>query len=205
MSNPYSTILLFGAPGVGKGTQGHLLGSVPGFYHFSSGDMFRSLDKNSELGKTFLGYSTKGLLVPDELTVKMWVQYMQKREAEHAYDPQRQLLLLDGIPRTVNQAQVMAPHLNVLQVVHLFAQDEEEMVQRMKRRAMKQNRPDDADEKVIRRRFEIYHAETQPLLDFFPRKKVININAVGSPARVLCETLKHLVPLQEQHCLPWEG
>ena len=62
MADRYRTVLLFGAPGAGKGTQGKILGAIPGFHHFSTGDMFRNLDPRSELGKTFLGYSTALLL-----------------------------------------------------------------------------------------------------------------------------------------------
>ena len=205
MSDRYNAVLLFGAPGVGKGTQGKILGSIPGFYHFSSGDMFRALDKNSELGKTFLSYSTKGLLVPDELTIRMWCEYMAGRVTAHAYNPQQQLLLLDGIPRTVNQAQVMAPFVNVRKVVHLVARDEEEMVRRMKHRAIKEHRPDDADERVIRKRFEVYHSETQPLLDFFAPDLVAEVVATATPAQVLHDMLHVLVPVQEKACTPWEG
>ncbi|NJL32329.1 MAG: nucleoside monophosphate kinase [Phycisphaerales bacterium] len=201
----YNTILLFGAPGVGKGMQGHLLGNIPGFYHFSSGEMFRSLDKQSELGREFNHYSTQGLLVPDDLTVRLWTQYIEQRISAGDYKPDMQLLLLDGIPRTVQQAQAMAPHMQVLKVIHLLAGDENVMVQRMKRRALMQHRPDDADEAVIRRRFEVYHAQTQPMLDHYPAELVADIDAVGSPARVLRDVLRTLVPVLDRHCKPWEG
>ncbi len=65
MAGLYSSVLLVGAPGVGKGTQGELLGRVPGFVHMASGDIFRSLEKDSELGRKFHEYSSQGLLVPD--------------------------------------------------------------------------------------------------------------------------------------------
>lgn len=205
MTERYNCILLFGAPGVGKGTQGKLLGRIPGFYHFSSGDMFRALDKNSELGQLVMSYSTKGLLVPDDLTVRMWAEYIAARVADRSFNPAQQLLLLDGIPRTVNQARLMAPHMNVLKIIHLVAPDIEAMVQRMKKRALKENRPDDADEAVIRRRFEVYKAETQPMLDHYPADLRADINAIGSPARILRDILNVLVPIQEAHCQPWEG
>ena len=74
MHDRYQTVLLFGAPGAGKGTQGKILGLVPGFFHLACGDVFRSLDVNSELGKEFLEYSSRGELVPDSLTIEMWRQ-----------------------------------------------------------------------------------------------------------------------------------
>src|SRR3990170_7061862 len=67
----YSTILIFGAPGSGKGTQGHILGTIPRFFHCACGDVFRSIDTRTSLGRTFLEYSSKGQLVPDEVTVQL--------------------------------------------------------------------------------------------------------------------------------------
>ena len=69
MAKRLKTILLFGAPGAGKGTQGKILGRIPGFFHLSSGDMFRALDPNSDLGQRVTSYSSKGELVPDDLTI----------------------------------------------------------------------------------------------------------------------------------------
>ena len=65
----YVTYLLMGAPGSGKGTQGKVLGSVPRFFHFACGEVFRSLDTRSPLGQKFIEYSSRGQLVPDDLTV----------------------------------------------------------------------------------------------------------------------------------------
>ncbi len=109
----YQTVLLFGAPGAGKGTQGKILGSIPGFYHLSCGEVFRSIDMSSELGRTFIEYSSKGLLVPDDATVKMWHQNMHARTILSAFKPAKDLLVLDGIPRNVNQARLLQKHLDV--------------------------------------------------------------------------------------------
>ena len=73
----FKTILLFGTPGAGKGTQGKILGKVPGFFHLACGDVFRSLDMGSDLGKQFIAYSSRGELVPDELTIELWRQLQQ--------------------------------------------------------------------------------------------------------------------------------
>ena len=70
----YKTILLLGAPGAGKGTQGKVLGTIPGFYHCACGDVFRNIDITSQLGRVFYEYSSRGELVPDEITVKMWAE-----------------------------------------------------------------------------------------------------------------------------------
>ena len=72
MSDLFRTILLFGAPGSGKGTQGKILGQIPGFFHLSCGDVFRALQPESDLGRMFLEYSSRGQLVPNDLTVKLW-------------------------------------------------------------------------------------------------------------------------------------
>ena len=72
MADRYRSILLLGPPGVGKGTQGKLLGSIPGFFHLATGEMFRGMDKDSTLGKEVVSYSPRGELVPDEVTVRLW-------------------------------------------------------------------------------------------------------------------------------------
>ena len=71
MEETFRSILLFGPPGVGKGTQGKILGMVPGFFHLSVGDVFRSIDIGSDDGKQVYQYSSQGQLVPDELTVRI--------------------------------------------------------------------------------------------------------------------------------------
>src|ERR1043165_2453653 len=99
----YKAILLFGAPGSGKGTQGKIISSVPGFFHSATGDIFRSLDLQSEMGKLFWDFSSHGQLVPDEVTIKVWKQFVQGAEMMNLFHPSSEILLLDGIPRTVKQ------------------------------------------------------------------------------------------------------
>ena len=115
------------------------------------------------------------------------------------YKPDTDLLILDGIPRNVHQAIAMDAHLDVLQVIHLVCPNIDEMVTRMKRRALKENRLDDADEKVIRRRFEVYDAETSPVLEHYDPSVIKEINALGSPADVLQHVLEVVVPVQDAH------
>lgn len=195
----YRTVLLFGAPGAGKGTQGKMLDAIPGFFHFSTGDMFRNLDSDSELGKTFLSYSTKGELVPDALTVELWEQSIKDAIAANKYDPQRDILVLDGIPRSVAQTKLMDDHLDVLGIVLLDAKDRNEMIARLRNRALKENRPDDAKEDVIRRRLEVYAQETEPVLSHYPASLRHSVDAIGSPARVLDRVLGVVAAIQEQH------
>jgi adenylate kinase len=201
----YKTVLLFGAPGAGKGTQGKVLGTIPGFYHFACGDVFRNIDINSELGKIFYEYSSKGQLVPDDVTVKMWAENIRARATIGTYKPRADLLVLDGIPRTLEQANLMDHHIEVLKVVHLSCSDENAMFERLRRRALKENRYDDADEKVIRKRWEVYEQETRPVLSYYPPEAIVEVDSLGSPARVLRDILDVVVPIQDALFATFEG
>jgi adenylate kinase len=197
VAEKYRTVLLFGAPGAGKGTQGKMLGCVPGFHHFSTGEMFRNLDPHSELGKTFRQYSTRGELVPDELTVQLWLECMQAQWTLGLYHPFSEMLVLDGIPRNVKQTELLKDYVEVLSVIVLDAKNPDEMLNRLRGRALKEGRADDAQESVIRRRLEIYRQDTEPLIACYPKDRVHRIDAIGSPARVLGRVLDALVPVQE--------
>ena len=194
MATRYPSILLFGSPGVGKGTQGQILGSVPGFFHLATGDMFRSLDKESEIGMEFTRYSSQGLLVPDSLTVRLWRQHVEQLISRELYDPSTDVLLLDGIPRSKPQAEAMRDHIDPFMVIHLVCENLDEMVRRMKNRATEQGRPDDANESVIRKRFEVFEEQTAPVLACYDESIVANIEALGTPAEVLQRVLKAVVP-----------
>lgn len=195
----YRTVLLFGPPGSGKGTQGKILGSIPGFFHLSMGDLFRNIDVSSRIGKIFVEYSSKGLLVPDAPTVELWSDNMWARTTMGLYKPHVDLLVLDGMPRNVTQARLLEKHIQVLKIVHLMCADKERMVERLRRRALKENRADDAKEEVILRRWRVYEEETYPVLKYYPAELVANVNADGSPASVLEQILERLVPVQEAH------
>lgn len=199
MADKYQTILLFGAPGSGKGTQGKVLGKIPGFYHLSCGDVFRTLDIHSDMGKIFYEYSSRGELVPDDVTIKMWHDNMHAQTVLSLFKPHEDLLVLDGIPRNRNQAELLSNNIEVLEIVHLVCSDKEKMVERLRRRALKENRADDAREEVIRHRWEVYERETAPVLDFYPPEIIKQVDAVGSPASVLQHILEVVVPVQESH------
>ncbi|GJM17994.1 MAG: adenylate kinase [Phycisphaeraceae bacterium] len=195
----YQTILLFGAPGAGKGTQGSILATVPGFHHISTGDMFRTLDLHSDLGKVFYEHSSKGDLVPDEVTIELWKQYAKAQSILGVFKPYEDLLVLDGVPRTTKQAELMEEYVDVLEVVHLVCHDMDAMIKRLRRRALRQNRADDAREDVIRNRFQVYLEETRPVLEYYPADIVREVDAVGSPGAVLQHILEVVVPVQEAH------
>jgi adenylate kinase len=192
--NRYLSILLIGPPGVGKGTQGKMLGAIPGFFHLATGDMFRSLDKESEIGLEFTRYSSQGFLVPDFLTVRLWRQHVEQLIARELYSPTRDILLLDGIPRSKPQAESLREYIDPFMVIHLVCNDIDEMVRRMQKRATEQGRPDDTDESIIRRRFEVYKEQTAPVLACYDAKIVSNIDALGTQAEVLLRILSQVVP-----------
>lgn len=193
----YKSILLFGAPGSGKGTQGKVIGNILGFIHTSTGDLFRALDKKSEMGKVFVEYSSKGLLVPDEFTVKLWKQTMEQWAASKKFNPASDVLVMDGIPRNVKQAELLSDTIDVLKIISLDVRDMDEMVKRLKGRALKEGRMDDADEKVIRNRMDVYARETKPVLDFYPKGAVASIDALQTPIHVLQDIIQALVPLRD--------
>ena len=202
--NRYKTILLFGAPGAGKGTQGNILGRIPGFYHMSCGEVFRNIDINSDLGKIFYETSSRGELVPDEITVKMWAKNIAARVLG-IYKPHDDLLILDGIPRTVEQAKLMDEHIHVYKVIHLTCSDENAMFERLRRRALKENRIDDADEGVIRNRWDVYKRETEPVLGHYPSEDIIEIDSIGSPATILHDIIEVVTLIQNKHFEAFDG
>jgi adenylate kinase len=194
----YRTFLFFGSPGSGKGTHGRILGSIPGFCHLACGDVFRSLDMESPLGKAFAEYSSKGQLVPDTLVMQLWQSQMKALVASGRFKPVSDHLVLDGIPRNVAQARLLDPFLDVRQVFHLTCPDEDELVHRMRRRALKDNRLDDADETVIRRRLSVYKSETKPVLDYYGASKTVTVYTTKDPYKVFREILGQIeIPCEE--------
>ncbi|MGC9943329.1 MAG: nucleoside monophosphate kinase [Verrucomicrobiota bacterium] len=189
----YRSILLFGAPGAGKGTQGKILGVIPNFFHCACGDVFRNLRADSQLGKLFIDYSGRGQLVPDEPTIELWRQFIENSTKIGRFHPGQDTLVLDGIPRNVRQAEILRDTLDVKAVFLLKSKDEDKLVERIQRRAIKENRLDDANLGVIRDRLRVYEKETKPVLNFYGRKVVHNINADQTPAKVLADILRQAV------------
>ena len=194
----YKAALLFGAPGVGNGTQGRILGQVPGFFHLSCGDVFRAIDIGSEEGQEIYRFLSKGELVPDDLTYRIWRKALEAHIALSSFKPREDLLVLDGIPRNITQAETIEEIIDVRKVVHLVCADVEKMVERMRRRAIRENRVDDANEQVIRHRFRVYETETTAVLDYYPKELIARVDALGSPAGVLRKLLDVLVPVQDE-------
>jgi adenylate kinase len=162
-----------------------VLGEMPNLVHLAMGDIFRGLDTESEIGREFLSYSTKGELVPDELTVRVFRHHVEGQIEAGRIDPAYHTLILDGIPRTALQVELLEQVIDVRKIVHLVMDDRDALIARLVGRAGKSNRPDDADRSVIENRIAVYHRETQPVLDAYRKRLIARVNADQPPLAVL--------------------
>lgn len=190
-------IIMLGAPGAGKGTQAKMIADKYQIPHVSTGDIFRSnIKEGTELGKEAKTYMDKGLLVPDELTVKILLDRVAKDDCKNGY-------VLDGFPRTIPQAEVLDEALAKLDDKIDYAIDvdvpDENIIRRMSgRRAclacgatyhiehIPPKTPgicdrcgkelvqrDDDKEETVKNRLNVYHEQTQPLIDFYTKKGIL--------------------------------
>ncbi|MCB9195202.1 MAG: adenylate kinase [Flavobacteriales bacterium] len=171
-------LVLFGPPGAGKGTQAERLKAKYGLVHISTGDVFRSLDPQSELGKVFKSYADKGDLVPDEVTIQIL-------EAEVQKHPEAKGVIYDGFPRTTPQAESLDKFLaaknDEVSMMLSLVVPEDELKTRLSKRAEISGRKDDADPEVIQNRINNYRTSTAPVADFYKSQgKLKEINGVGS-------------------------
>lgn len=192
----YRTILIFGAPGSGKGTQGIILGSIPNFFHFACGDAFRNLRIEDPMGRLFVEYSSRGELVPDEPTIALWAKNIKASTLDGEFNPTVDTLVLDGIPRNAHQAEMLKDTIDVKAVFFLACSDQNKMVERLQRRALRENRLDDANLEVIKTRLETYESETKAVLDFYGPSLVHTIDATEAPIEVLRNILNILATIK---------
>jgi len=195
----FPAVLLFGMPGVGKGTQGTLLGTMNGMFHVSTGAIFRELDETSEDGRIVAEYIHHGELVPDQVSVNIWRHWIDREVEEGRYHPGHEVLILDGIPRTVEQCRLLEDHIDVLCVIHLEAESDEPIVERLKGRGQKDGRIDDADEKIIRKRIQIYRRTTAPVLQYYPSDRVHRVNPLGTQMEIKKRILELIIPAIRMH------
>ncbi len=188
----YKAFIFLGAPGCGKGTQGQILGAIPRFYHFSMGDAFRSMDTRTPIGQEFIAYSRRGELVPDELTIRYFKKQIDARADLHMFKPDIDILILDGIPRSIEQARILEEHIEVLQLFHLSCPDREELITRIRKRALKEGRMDDASDDIIQRRIRAYEESTRDLVDHYADRRAA-INAAQAPVKVTRDILSVIV------------
>ena len=181
----FNAVLLIGGPGSGKGTQGAVLGRFPYIRHLAMGDIFRAIAPKSDIGREFLAFSTKGMLVPDDLTVRVWKSFVDHAVDAGELDPARHVLLLDGIPRTIDQVELVGMHINILKIAHFVIHDQSILVERLKGRALQGDRPDDAVESVILERMRVYEESTAPVLKSYDSSLIAEIDADQTPLAVL--------------------
>jgi adenylate kinase len=170
-------LVLLGAPGSGKGTQGRVLAERFGVPLLSTGEMLRAqVAAGTDLGREVGPYLDRGALVTDELVMPVVSEALAKAAADGGY-------VLDGFPRRVSQAgKLDVPATRPEAVVHLSLSDDEAL-QRLARRD--DGRSDDASRAVIRHRLDVYHEQTAPLLDFYGRQDLlVPIDASRPPAEV---------------------
>ncbi len=187
---------MFGAPGSGKGTHGRALGAIPGFFHCACGDVFRGLRPESELGQVFIEHTSRGQLVPDAPTIELWRKIIDASTQLGRFHPDTDTLVLDGIPRNLHQAEMLRDTLDVVAILYLTSKKKENLINRMQRRALKDNRLDDANLDVIRERLKVYEKETKPVLNFYGKKLVHKINTDDRPAETFLKILKQVVKVK---------
>jgi adenylate kinase len=188
-TEPFRSILIFGPPGSGKGTLGKFLSSAGNHFHLSSGDVFRGLSPESPAGKLFHTYASKGHLLPDEITIRIWRHYVEGLVATNRYFPHQQFLLLDGVPRTLRQAQILDRYVKIVGIIVLEVDNKDVLIKRIQRRALIERRQDDADEKVLMTRMQVYENDTLKLLEHYPKNLVRRFNADQRPLEVLRDVL----------------
>ena len=183
-------IILFGAPGCGKGTQAARLAEYYDLYHISTGEVIRSeIKRGTELGKSMEGYISRGELAPDSIVVEMVRDYMRTHSDKGC--------IFDGFPRTTAQAEIFDTLLEEIDskvdVMIYMDVPEDELVKRILLRGKDSGRADDASEDVIRNRIEVYRAQTAIVADYYTKQnKYSEINGLGTMDEVfgrLCEVI----------------
>ena len=182
-------IVIFGAPGSGKGTQSDLMIEHYGLEHISTGDVLRNEIKNgTELGKTAQGFIDNGQLIPDELMVSILASVYDSFGREHKG------VIFDGFPRTIPQAEALKQMLNergdkVAAMIEL-AVPEDELMKRLILRGQQSGRADD-NEETIKKRLVVYHSHTQHLIDWYKQEDLHHhIDRLGGLDRIFADICK---------------
>ena len=173
-------IVIFGAPGSGKGTQSDKIIENYHLFHISTGDVLRdNIRRGTELGKTAKGYIDQGQLVPDELIIDILAQVLDENK-----DKASEGVIFDGFPRTIPQAealeQLLADRGTRIDAVVGLEVPEEELIKRILLRGQQSGRADD-NEETARKRLEVYHNQTSPLKAYYEEQgKYRALNGLGT-------------------------
>jgi adenylate kinase len=165
-------ILLFGYPGSGKGTQGRILSALPGFHHVAMGDILRALTPANPMYERVQSILRRGDLVPDELVMELFFGYIASLKP----GPD-DFLVIDGVPRNSRQVELLNQKIQVIRIFKLSVYDERLVIERLRKRARDQNRPDDATDEIIQHRLTVYRAETESCIRDYPGTILTRIQA----------------------------
>ena len=181
-------IVIFGAPGSGKGTQSEKIVEKYGINHISTGDVLRAEIKNgTELGKTAKSYIDQGQLIPDSLMVDILASVFDSFKDSKG-------VIFDGFPRTIPQAEALKKMLDergdkVAAMIELDV-PEDELMKRLILRGQQSGRADD-NEETIKKRLVVYHSQTQPLIEWYKKEGVhYHINGSGKLDRIFADICK---------------
>ena len=182
-------IVIFGAPGSGKGTQSDLMIEHYGLGHISTGDVLREeIKKGTELGKTAQSYIDKGNLIPDDLMISILAGVYDSFGRGHKG------VIFDGFPRTIPQAEALKKMLEergdkVAAMIELDV-PEDELMKRLILRGQQSGRADD-NEETIKKRLVVYHSQTQPLIEWYKKEGLHHhINGLGTLERIFADIQK---------------
>lgn len=192
-------VLIFGPPGSGKGTVGAKLAATTSLKHLSTGDIFRGIAPSSENGKLIASYSSAGKLVPDSATAQIFERFIKGLIDTNKLNPDKDMLLLDGIPRTPDQVDLIKDIVDVKHVFVLEIKDDATIVSRLLNRAKIEGRKDDADESIIKNRLVEYREKTAAVLSKYDQKIVTHIVGDNSPDEVFCDTLQAYIQFMKNN------
>ncbi|MEQ8846662.1 nucleoside monophosphate kinase [Botrimarina sp.] len=188
MTNPIRAIVMLGPPGCGKGTQTRALGALPGWMRHSAGEALRRRASSSETTGAGADYAKAGELAPCRIVIDALQRDIRHAVSQGRFDPAAGVLLLDGLPRSTEQARQLDGVVRVQRVVHLECRDRAVLINRLTRRG----REDDRDPDTVERRFSVYEEKTKAVLRYYPQEAVGRVDAEQAPHRVLGDITESL-------------